>query len=242
MKKRVEALLGLLFVPRCAACGVRLSPGTGALCADCLAGYRHAKEENCPHCGAMLSSCTCSSEFLGEQGIRRLIKLVRYYPHDAEAVQNRMLYSLKHRAPRALIDFLADELAEALLPVIGKGEKRVVLSYAPRSRRAARRHGFDHMALLGRAVALRLSVEWAPLLARHDGKEQKKRGSRAARIANMRSAYRYLGGPRELAGCKVILLDDVSASGATLAAAARALRRGGARGIVGCVFGYSFAR
>ena len=209
--------------------------GEGALCGDCRNTYETERERACPYCGLSLSSCCCAGTFLEKNGVRRLVKLFRYYPNDAEAVTNRMIYLLKHHAPRPLVSLFSKDLAAAIRPELCEG-LRVIVTYAPRSRRARRRDGLDHMRILSRAVARELRAEWRPLLSRHGGGEQKKRTTKAERIRNMKKAYSYVG-KGDLLGCQVILLDDVATSGATMMFASRLLRRAGAKRVTAAVLG-----
>ena len=231
-----RGLRDLLFVPRCCGCGERLSPGAEALCGVCHTTYEMEKSRGCPYCGRAFYTCTCPGEFLGKNKTDTVVKLFQYYPKDATAVQNRMIYLLKHRAPRPLVSFLASELCASLSPVLSGVSKPILVTYAPRTKRARRRYGMDHMAYLSRAVADKLGAEWRPLLSRREGQEQKKSASRHARLANMRNAYTYVGGAG-LSGYHIVLLDDVTTSGATLWSAARTLRRAGARDLTPAVLG-----
>ena len=235
---KIHHLLDFVFVPRCAFCRERLLAGSGALCEKCRASYAVALADICPYCGAQISSCTCAGERLERAGVSRLIKLFAYHPGE-ESVQNALIYRLKHSADRRVVALLAQNLADALRPHVSRlieERKSVLLTYAPRSRRARRAHGFDHMRHLTCVTARLLDVPFASLLTRKNGSEQKKQESRGARYRNMREAYRYRG--REvISGKHIILLDDITTSGATLAAAARVLRRSGARSVSAAVLG-----
>ena len=66
---------------------------------------------------------------------------------------------------------------------------------------------------------------------------QSQAGEDEARRANVQGAYRALAG-LDLTGKRVVLIDDVATSGATLSQCAAALRRAGAD----CVVGLTFAR
>ena len=233
MDKRLQKLLDLVFVPHCTACGERLSPGEGALCKKCLSAYELACMATCPYCGAILADCTCLGDKLGRCGLSGLIKVFYYYPRDT-AVQNFMIYALKHRADRRVVDRLSLDLAKAVKKHCDTENGNFLVTYAPRSGKAKREHGFDHMEYLARATAARLGIPCACLLARQGGGEQKKQGTEQARRRNMKDAYRYIG-KAELAGKHILLLDDLMTSGATLKAAARTLRYAGAKRITAAV-------
>ncbi len=236
MMSLLKFLRDLLFVPKCAGCLERLDPSAGALCDGCRTAYLLETEKSCPFCGG--TACACTGEEGGVLGKTPMIKLFRYYPHEGETVTNRMIYLLKHRAPRPLIEELAASLAERIRPHLDGDLSSYLVTFPPRSRRARAEYGFDHMELLSRAVALRLGLAWQPLLVRHGGQEQKKSVSRTARFRNMKNAYRLRSGV-DPGGRRILLLDDVVASGATLSSAMRTLRRAGARKITVAVLGYT---
>jgi ComF family protein len=90
--------------------------------------------------------------------------------------------------------------------------------------------GFNPAALLAAALAREARVACAPvLLARLRDTPSQTGLSRAERRRNVAAAF----AARRAAPARVWLVDDVATTGSTLAAAARALRRAGAREIVG---------
>jgi len=103
----------------------------------------------------------------------------------------------------------------------------VVVPVALHARRL-RERGFSPPAVLARAVAHAGGARFAPALLERvrDTVSQTALG-RAARRRNVAGAFRV----RERAPARVWLVDDVVTTGATLAAAARVLRRAGAREI-----------
>ncbi|HEU4427667.1 MAG TPA: phosphoribosyltransferase family protein [Myxococcota bacterium] len=92
--------------------------------------------------------------------------------------------------------------------------------------RRLRERGFSPPAVLARAVAREVGARFAPaLLERVRDTVSQTALNRAARRHNVAGAFRARG----RAPAHVWLVDDVVTSGATLASAARALRRAGAR-------------
>lgn len=234
--------LSLLYVPRCAACRDRLPPDGGALCEGCRLRYELQKSERCPFCGETLAHCLCPSEALRRAGVREVVKLFEYQKNAGEAVANRLVFTLKHRGSAPVVDFFAAELSARLDAQLPSDRDKTFLTFAPRTPAAKRRYGFDHMELLARATAGELRIPFLPLLSRRGGAEQKTLSARRDRFFNMKDAYTVKGGREATAGSHVILLDDVTTSGATLVAAVRALRRAGYRKITVAVLGCRLLR
>ncbi len=227
MKSLLHSLLALLYVPKCAGCGERMDFRTEeVLCPACKEELFLAMLALCSDCGKAVRDCPCAGRVLPRQRIERVEKLFPYYSGKPEAVTNRVIFRLKHRADAPLLSFLAEVLAERLSPLLPAERGDCLVTYAPRSARAKRRDGHDHMHLLSRAVALSLALPHEKLLLRRGGKEQKGMSGRQ-RARNMKRAYVPVK-HRDLKGKTVILLDDILTTGNTLASAVKALREIGA--------------
>ena len=96
-----------------------------------------------------------------------------------------------------------------------------------------RRRGFDPGELIAARLTARLGLELVPCLARRSGRRQvgRRRAERLARAPRIRS---IAPPPR-----RVLLVDDVLTTGATLGACAEALRDAGAAEIEAAVFARS---
>jgi ComF family protein len=98
--------------------------------------------------------------------------------------------------------------------------------------------GIDHAGLLATALARRLNLPEAGGLVRGRNTPPQARLSRSARMDNVRGAFEITSN-RELAGAHLLLVDDVTTTGATAAEAARTLRAAGARRVTLAVAGKS---
>lgn len=220
--------LRLLFVPKCVSCDTRMPPESDAvLCPICRGAYENTKMTTCPTCANRMGDCLCLPKRIERRGIKRMVKLFPYEPEKSE-VCARIIYTLKHKNLRSLHLFLGKELAEPLRAVAEAGD--VLVTYPPRSRRGIRHDGFDHAEALSRALANELGLPHLSTLRRVRHKAQKSL-SREERLQEAAKTYAVREN-LDLTGKRVILVDDVCTSGATLIAAARLLRSAGAREVI----------
>jgi len=207
-------LLELLLAPACAACGGAV-PGTGALCAVCegaLPALPPGLEDRAP---APLAACRAGAAYAG--GVEEWIRRFKYPRRGlaaldpaARAVARALVLRAAARAP--------GPAPELVVPV-------------PLHPRRLRERGFNPAARLAGWLARERGLAFDPRALRRLRDTPSQTGlDRRARARNVRGAFAARPGfraPRE-----VWLVDDVLTTGATLAAAARALRRAGARRIV----------
>lgn len=102
----------------------------------------------------------------------------------------------------------------------------------PTATKRVRQRGFDHTKLLAQHLARILSVESSPLLIRL-GNSQQVGTKRTQRIKQVQGAFLATG---KVFGKKILLVDDVTTTGASIEEAARMLKRAGACQIDAAVF------
>ena len=207
----LRALAELLLPAACARCGGDV-PGAAALCPGCDALLPRLAQPLDPRPPPPLAAVVAAAAFAGEAEA-----WIRRFKYPAPG-----LAGLDPR-PGSVVRALAREAA-ARLPCAPD-----VVVPVPQHPRRLRARGFSPTALLAREVSRALDLPLLPAaLVRTRDTPSQTGLQRAARARNVAGAFRPA---RALEGV-VALVDDVTTTGATLAEAARALRRAGARRVV----------
>jgi len=139
-----------------------------------------------------------------------------------------VLLGFKYRNRRAVAGHLAGLLVNRL---VAAGRGIDVVTWAPTSRRRRRERGFDQAELVARHVARQLGVPCRRLLDRADvDGPQTGRGRHDRLHAPLFRAHPHVPSAR------ILLIDDVVTTGATLRAASTQLERAGATEVIAAAF------
>ena len=223
----MAALLDLLCPPRCAFCGAdTVRSQTPGVCVACEALLSRSASR-CRSCGEPLSAsgaeCRCRGRCRHWDG---LVVLASY----ADEVREHVLRA-KRPSGEAAATALANLLASKHRTTIESWRIDVVVPVPMHWRRRWSRgtSAADHLA---RGVAAVLGAPCERLLRRRHATRMQNELPPEERPANVRDAFLARG---RVAGRRLLLVDDVTTTGSTLAACRRTLVEAGAAAVYAAV-------
>jgi predicted amidophosphoribosyltransferase len=217
-------ILALVAPPTCASCRAPLLEADRMVCAACVRELPWLRGSPCPRCAlprhGRRGGCPAAHAAF----------TAAWAPLAYDGVARRLVGALKFSAALPLAGVMAAHVV-ANLPAPLREVEAVVPVPPHRGRR--RRRGYDPAGVLAVAVAERLGLPLMRCLSRGGGRRQVGAGR-----AQRRDPHRLAIELRRTPPQRVLLVDDVHTTGATLDACARALAAAGS----GNVIAVSYAR
>jgi len=216
--------LDLLFPQWCVGCGRE----GDFVCSSCYLSLPRIMPPICPRCGKPQPSGILCPSCVGWQadidGIRS--------PFQFDGVMHQAIYQLKYGNIRALAAPLARMLQEYLTANPVPGETLVPV---PLHRKRLRERGYNQSGLLAKELSKLTNLPLVDdhLIRQRHTPPQAKTPTVDERRSNVTDAFTCRD--QRLRDKQVLLIDDVSTSGATLNACAAALKAAGAASVWGLV-------
>jgi ComF family protein len=222
-----------LYPPRCAVCGDRFGlESEHCVCEACLARVEKIPTPICAICGAPMQSALASEDrcplcldrrphFATARAIARYRPSAESDRRSLPSLIRRHKYGLDQSLQKALAEFLGDDLPYS------SADCDVVIPVPLHPRRLWWR-GFNQAALLAMTISRRLErpLELAALIRSRMTTPQTSQ-DHDARRRNVRRAFAVTR-PARIRGKRILLVDDVMTTGATVDECARVLMAAGA--------------
>lgn len=203
----ITGIFDLIFPQKCVLCGRILRKAELDLCGRCRAEAPEydRMDGKIPHASDM------TAVWYYEKEVRR--SMIRY------KFRNKRCY--------------ASGYGRVLAMRISKDLKRPdLIVWVPVSRKRLSERGYDQVELLAQAAARELDVPCLRALEKwKDNPPNSSLESAAERKKNVRGVYRAVNGD-QISGARVVLVDDVITTGATMGECAGVLRRAGAKDVM----------
>ncbi|HKN76265.1 MAG TPA: ComF family protein [Candidatus Acidoferrum sp.] len=231
-----DAIVSVFFPAGCRICDKLL---TGAsrlpICEECLNSFAAARERSCEVCGQALGWLTVQE---GDPLVCRACQQKTYAFERArsygiyDGALVRAILLLKWERMEPLGEWFAGRLAEMVWQENGALAADVVVP-VPLHRDRERQRGYNQARLIAKPLARKLGLpHQAVLLMRTRPRPDKQVLSLEERWESVRGAFATRPGS-QVDNKRVLLVDDVMTTGATLDACARALLESGAKSVLG---------
>lgn len=234
-QKLSKFLLDLFFPKKCLGCNK-----TGIyICQSCLEKIEIAKNNKCPFCdrptpeGRICNLCQKKS---------RLNYLIWAAPYSNPLVK-KLIRIFKYHYIRELAEPLAQLLIKRLTP--GVKHDTIIIPIPLHKRRFGER-GFNQAELLAKEIANHFSIpleskalkrkKYTPSQAKTKNHKERRKSLKNAFEINPEFAKKCTTENKNLLKDKtIILIDDVTTTGATLSEAAKVLKRAGVKKVWGLI-------
>jgi ComF family protein len=240
IQNTLDALASVLFPAPCRICGSMLTNASRIpICVACLESFQPISDPMCQLCGRPFVSP------IAAQATRPLCRLCRanFYAFDfarSFAVYNEELTGaillLKYDQVTRLGDWFAARLAEMIARSPDAWRADLVVPVPLHSDRR-RERGYNQAELIARPLARRLGLKLgSDVLTRTKPRPPQLVLSRSEHWKSVRGAYAIRDGAK-VDKLRILLVDDVLTTGATLDACARILKSAGAASVTGLTVG-----
>lgn len=207
--KVIHWLLDLIYPPRCAFCRRLLS----------------AREKGvCRFCRPKLPYVPADGQVQHFRNVDKCLSPLYYHGNVKDSL---------HRYKFGGATAYADIYSEFIVKCIDENQISCdSITWVPLSRRRLRKRGYDQAELLAELIAKHLGQRPVRLLKKlRDTPPQSQTGSAEKRRANIAGAYACLH-PEQVQGKRILLVDDIVTTGATLSEAAKVLKKAGAKEVI----------
>ncbi len=213
----LQKIIEIIAPADCVACSV---PGM-SLCTECAQAKLVRKVSSCVFCNRLTPGGKTCNTCARKTALRGAYILWRYEDYAKELVRK-----LKYANDRSTAKVLAGYLAKAF----DLSDYEVITAVASDGS-SLRSRGYNQSELLAKSLAKRTGLPYSPALLRikHEKQVRLNRTQRLKAVGGNFVCFK----PAAAAGKRVLIVDDVITTGATMNECARVLKEAGAKTVWG---------
>jgi ComF family protein len=230
MNPLLKSLIMFLYPSQCRHCGENLYPSDGHyICKSCWDKVKFIEKPYCETCGYPLGPLSALPDRIASCAhcpdrpwFRKARSITVYDSAVGEAIR-----LLKYSGKITMAKPLADMMVEAVSAFFGMESCDYIIP-VPIHKKKRRERGYNQMELIGSRLSQTIGIpmETRSFIKAVNTPSQTSRASHSDRLENVRGTF-GVRDPSLIAGKRILLIDDVLTSGATVNESARTLAREG---------------
>ena len=210
-----KGFLDLLFPQKCLGCGIH----GFILCESCLISFPLFLNENKPPNSSEIDEIFAATSYKNE-------------------IVKKTIWLFKYRGVKALAEPLSSlivkTIGDKITHLISNSSQTAVVVPIPLTRKKLKKRGYNQAEILGKCLSDKLSIKMGVdvLYKIKETISQVEIKDRDKRLKNIQGVF-AVKNPEIIKNKIIILVDDITTTGATLNEAGRVLKQSGAKKIIG---------
>lgn len=225
IKKTGEVLLGLLYPRTCPVCTQVVSKKEGYICKSCEKRLIKIKNPRCKKCGKPLEDYRKEYCKDCERGNHVYQEGRAVWVYNKELRES--IYRFKYSNKREYADYYVSSMVKGYTPWIASLHLDGIIP-VPLHKSKQRARGFNQAQVLAEKLGAALQIPvYAEFLVRQKNTVPQKELNDKERQKNLKNAFKIVQNDVQLK--RILLVDDIYTTGATIDACARILKEHGVR-------------
>ena len=205
---------------RCNSCGKEIFGG-GFFCEECEKTLPYNGKTVCNHCGREIVNpaeycSTCKETMVSVDKARSVFKYLKPI--------SGLIRKAKYDNGKYILDYFAEKLSFLYFNEFFKSE---VVCCVPMSEKRLKKRKYNQSEILAKKVAEKINVPFSDCILKIKETERQTTLNRKERLKNLIDSFK-IADKKAVRGKNVLLVDDVSTTGATAESVAAKLKKAGA--------------
>ena len=225
MLSKIKAFIKKYFFNpkwRCLNCGKEIFNEKEYFCQKCSSELPFNDKTICEHCGRKVIAAeeycsTCKNKLIDLDKCRSVF--------NYQMPINKLIKNLKYDNARYLVDYFSERLSLLYLKSYFNAD---IITCVPMTEKSKKKRGYNQSELLAKALSEQVGVEYKDLLIKTRETERQARLNKKDRLGNLKGAFKVID-KKTVKDKSVLIVDDVTTTGATSQVIAERLKKAGAK-------------